>query len=137
MIKANKVMHSYMSDIEDNSILFKLLKEIEMVAEYPLDTHHYKGMVIHYLKDLRARRPITKYSIDAVPNSSTFILRHKIRTIKDHQLLKLCVEIANNKKSELEDVKGMSLYVFLDRYLKDVVKTKKRKPKPLPGYAYP
>lgn len=137
MDKAVKIMHSYISQIPEDSMLYGLLREIEMVTEYPLELHKDKGMLIHYLDDLISRRPISKVCIDLVPNSSTFHLKQKIRNIKDTQLIKLCEEIATNKGSTFEDIIGMTLYVFLDRYLKANFIPSKRKPKPLPGYAYP
>ena len=135
MKKVDKIMHSYINTIPENSILFGLLKEIEMVTEYPINFQS-NSMVIHYLDDLISRRPITKLCIDAMPNSSAFLLKQKIGKIEDPQISMLCQEIANNKGSEFDDIKSMTLYVFLDRYLKANYKPKKRKPKPLPGYAY-
>lgn len=131
-----KIMQLYINKLDADSAILRLLKEIEAATHFPLN-HLSSGMVIQYLKDLIARRPITKGSIDAIPDHSEFLLKQKIYKIEDPQLLKLCQEIAHNKGSELEQIKGMTLYVFLDQYLSDKFKPKNRKPLPLPGYVYP
>jgi len=136
MTTDTKVMQFYINKLEADSAILKLLKEIETTTHFPLD-HLSSGMVIQYLKDLRSRRPITKDSIDAIFNSSKFLLKQKINKIEDPQLIKLCQEIANNKGSRLEEVMRMTLYVFLDKYLNDKFKPNSRKSALLPGNLYP
>jgi|SRR6185369_1864415 len=135
MTSDGKIKHLFISSLDEDSMVLKLLREIEITAHYPLEPLS-NGTVIQYLKDLISRRPITKESIEAISDSSKFLLKMKIKKIEDKQLLKLCEEITRNKGSDFEDITGMTLYVFLDRYLKDKVNPKKRKPSPKAGYLY-
>jgi hypothetical protein len=135
MIADGKIIHLFISSLNEDSMILKLLKEIEITAHYPLEPLS-NGTVIQYLKDLITRRPITKESIEAISDSSKFLLKMKIRKIEDKQIIKLCEEIAMIKGSGFENISGMTLYVFLDRYLKDKVNPKKLKLSPKAGYLY-
>ena len=55
-------------NLSEDSIILKLLREIEMVIHFPIIPND-KTMVIHYLRDYRMRRPIGKISIEATPFS--------------------------------------------------------------------
>ncbi len=129
------LIHAYISELEPDSIVLRLLNEIAMVIQLPL-TPYLSGphsMVIHYLEDYRARRAISKTSIDAVPFSKELLLARKISKLHETEIYTLCHEIAMLHGSGVEKVAGHTLYVFLDQYLKK----KKKKPPVPPGYALP
>lgn len=111
-----KLLHKIISEFDEDSLVMKLLKEIDTAVVYPLESF-MSSPVIHYLKELRVRRPITKESIDAIPFSDSFLLKLKIRKLHGTELYQLCNEIALMKASRVEEVEGKFLYVFLDQYL--------------------
>ncbi len=132
-----RITEKFIRDLGPDSIILKLLKEIELVAQFPLAPFLKGSMVVHYLMDYRARRPISKDSIDALwPLLEDFLLTKKIRKLHDTEIYWLCNEIAQMKRSGVEKIAGSTLYVFLDRYLKDE-KKKKMKKLLLPGYSLP
>jgi hypothetical protein len=125
-----KLLHKIISEFAEDSLVIKLLKEIDMAVVYPLKSF-MSSPVIHYLKELRARRPITKESIDSIPFSDSFLLKMKIKKLHGTELYQLCNEIAFIKNSCVEEVEGKFLYVFLDQYLVDgKIKKAKVKLKP-------
>ena len=133
--EGGKVIHSLISDLPEDSIILKLLNEIAMVIQLPL-TPYLCGphsMVIHYLEDYRARRAISRRSIDAVPFPKELLLTRKISKLHETEIYTLCHEIAMLRGSGVEQVAGHTLYVFLDQYLKK----RKTKPPVPPGYAFP
>lgn len=131
----SKFIHAFIRDLDHTSMILKLLKEIEMVTHFPVDSYvRDRGMVIHYLRDYRSRRPITKESLDAIPLSDSLLLRQKVKKLHDTDLYWLCHEIAQLKSSGVEKNAGKSLYVFLDQFLKE---DKKRSKRELPGYLIP
>ena len=129
----SKFMHMRISELEEDSVILKLLREIEQVTQFPLQPHlsDPNGMVIHYLKDYRDRRPITKDGLDGIPFSESFLLRQKIRKLHDTEVYWLCNEIAHMKRTGVEKISGKTLYVFLDQYLNPKKKPAKHL---LPGY---
>lgn len=122
-----KYLHSYLKNFNEDDDIMKLLKEIEMVTKFSLSPYLSNSMVIHYLKDYRARGSITKDSIDAVPFSDSLVLRQKIKKLHDTQLYWFCNEIAGLKRSGVERNEGNTLYVFLNRYLKDAAPKKRKR----------
>lgn len=127
-----KLLHKIISEFAEDSVVIKLLKEIDMAVVYPLESF-MSSPAIHYLKEFRARRPITKKSVDAIPFSDSFLLKMKIRKLHGTELYQLCNEIAFMKDSCVEEVEGKFLYVFLDQYLVD---GKIKKPKVMHKPAY-
>jgi hypothetical protein len=124
----------FIKDLAHDSLILVLLKEIAHATQFPLEPHQNRSMVIHYLKDYRVRRPITKESIDAVDPFNTFHLRKQIKKLHGTEIYFLCDEIAHFRGTGVERIAGHTLYSFLDQYLKDGKKKKKR---PLPGYLVP
>ncbi len=129
-----KLLQTFIRDLSEDSLILDLLKEIEMVTKFPLESFKKTSMVVHYLREYRIRRPISKDSIDAIEFSDSLLLKHKIKKLHDTEIYWLCNEIAQMKKSGVERHAGKTLYVFLDQYLKD---DKKIKRPPLPGYLIP
>lgn len=130
-----KHIHTYIRDLSEDSVILKLLKEIEFAVQFPLSGYLKGSMVIHYLMDYRVRRAIGRESLDAIPFSESLLLRQKIKKLNDTDIYWLCNDIAQMKRTGVEKHEGMTLYVFLDRFLKDG-KTKSSKSQ-LPGYMIP
>jgi hypothetical protein len=83
------------------------------------------------------RRPISKIGIDTVPFPKDLLLTKKIKKLHDTDIYWLCHEIAQIKQSGVEPNAGKTLYVFLDQFLKDDSKKKKKTKALLPGYLIP
>jgi hypothetical protein len=130
-----KHIHTFIRDLSEDSAILKLLKEIEFAVQFPMADYLKNSMVIHYLTDYRVRRPITRESLDAIPFSDDLLLRQKIKSLHDTDIYWLCNEIAQMKLTGVEKHEGSTLYVFLDRFLKD--SKKKISKSPLPGYMIP
>lgn len=132
------IKHSerHIRDLPEDSLILKLLREIAEVTQIPLEPfrNNDKSMVIHYLVHYRAKRPITKDSLDAIPFSDEYLLKKKISKLHETEIYLLCNEIAQMKRTGVEKISGMTLYVFLDRYLNEKQKKKKRQ---LPGFLIP
>ncbi|MDH4232894.1 MAG: hypothetical protein OEW04_12810 [Nitrospirota bacterium] len=126
-----RVAETFIKDLPEDSPVLKLLKEIAEVTHFPLAPHleDKHSMVIHYLKDYRSRRPISKESLEAIPFSDTWLLKKRISKLHDTDIYWLCNDIARMKNTGVEKIAGKTLYVFLDQYLKDD-KTKKKKKAP-------
>ncbi|OGH05908.1 MAG: hypothetical protein A2W22_06920 [Candidatus Levybacteria bacterium RBG_16_35_11] len=131
-------IHTFIVHLDQDGAIFKLLREIEEVTKFPLRPYlNGKHMVIHYLKDYRARRPIGKDCIDAVPFSASLLLKQKIKKLHNTDIYWLCHEIARIKRTGVEQIAGKTLYVFLDQFLKDEKRKKKSIKSPLPAYLIP
>lgn len=130
------VAETFIRDLEEDSLILKLLKEISHLTHFSLTPHleDKHSMVIHYLKDYRARRPISKESIDAIPLPGDWLLTKKIKNLLDTDIYWLCNDIARMNRISIETVSGKTLYIFLDQYLKDN-KKKKKVLSPLRGYS--
>lgn len=72
-----KHIHTHIRDLSEDSVILKLLKEIELAVQFPMSGYLKSSIVIHYLTDYRVRRPITRESIDAIPLSDSLLLRRK------------------------------------------------------------
>ncbi len=121
----SKIIDTFIRDLDQSSIILNLLKEIELVTRFPL-VPHMNSPVIHYLTDYRERRPISTESIDAIPFSGDMLLTKKIKKLHETEIYWLCNEIAQIKHMGVEKVSGKTLYIFLDQYLQDKKKKKKK-----------
>lgn len=120
---SNKVyINKKIADLAEADSILQLLREIEMVIRLPLSGYTGSSQVIHYLKDYRSRRPIGKASIEAHPFPKELMLTKKISKLHGTDVYMLCHEIAGLHGTSIEKVAGHTLYVFLDKYLKDSVK---------------
>ncbi len=121
----SKIIHRWIGDLREDDIIWQLLKEIEAAVKLPLSPFLKKSMVIQYLMDYRVRRPIDKNGLDTVPLPRTALLRQKLSKLKETDIYWLCWEIAQLKHISIENVPDHTLYIFLDRYLKEGKKKKK------------
>ena len=123
------------SEISEDDDIYRLLQEIEIVTKFSLSPFRNNGpsQVIHYLTEYRKRRPIDKTGINTYPLPKELLLTKKISKLNGSNVYELCRELAALKGESIENCGGNTLYVFLDRYLKD---GKKKKEKYLPGDMY-
>lgn len=131
------IKHSerHIRNLPEDSMILKLLREIAEATQIPLEPfrNNDRSMVIHYLIHYRAKRPITKDGLDTIPLSDDYLLKKKISKLHETEIYWLCNEIAQMKRSGVEKISGMTLYVFLDRYLNE----KQKKKRQLPGFLIP
>jgi TATA-binding protein-associated factor Taf7 len=129
------IAETFIRDLEEDSVVLKLLKEIADLTHFSLTPHLKNSMVIHYIKDYRARRPISKESIESIPLPGDWLLTKKIKKLHETDIYDLCNNIARMNRISIENVSGKTLYIFLDQYLKDNKKKKKKILSPLRGYS--
>jgi hypothetical protein len=138
------LIHTYISELPEDSLVLKLLYEIAKVIELPLSQYNSgpHSMVIHYLTNYRRRRDITKRSIDAKLFPNDNLLTQKIKKFDNTDINDLCKELCALQGISIENILESTLYVFLDKsiaYINLDAKKKKRKRKapPPPGYSIP
>jgi len=110
-----------------------LLKEIELVTEFPL-ADFTNMMVIHYLMHIRSKRAISKESIVKFADHKSFYLTQKIGKLKETEIYGFCHELAKMRSSNYASIDGKTLYSFLDNVLDSSKKRKELKTGPIPAH---
>ncbi len=127
-------LHSSIKDINDSHII-KLIDELEKVTRVT-STVFYNEMLLHYLQQcLRPNGASTKQilirpeTIKAYDHNKDFILAKKIKSYFETELFWLFNNIAKLKGDSIEEVQNQNrtVYVFLNHYLRDTGKKKKKK----------
>lgn len=116
----------FIKELDEDSDVYKVLKEVELVKNFPLSPFKNNSMVIHYLRDCILKRgSITKDNLDLIPHNS-LLLRKTLKKLHNSDIYFLCQSIAVLGKSGVEKNAGSKLYVFLNKYLKNPPKKKKK-----------
>lgn len=118
---------TFIKELDENSDVHKLLEEVEAVKNFPLLPYRKNSMIIHYLQDCILKRgSITKDNLDLIPHNN-ILLRKPLKKLHNSDIYFLCQSIAVLGQSGVEKNAGSMLYVFLNKYLKEPTKKKRKK----------
>ena len=82
-----------------------------------LRTLNKEGWVLHFLQ--QAFYPLTpdvRVPFDKKKFTVEYFLPMKIKTLKESEIYKLCIDLARiSKKMSIEDIDGCNLYAFLNK----------------------
>lgn len=119
------IIHQQIVELSDSELM-ALIRELEHATKVRPEPNQ---MLYHYIMQCLypwgggQRVNIDKNKI--IPNG---LLSRKIGKLTDSSVYQVCEEIARIQGQNCEMVVGMSLYVFINRYIFDFDKKPKRKP---------
>lgn len=117
----------FIKELDENSDVYKLLEEVAVVKSFPLPPYKRNSMVIHYLQDsILKRGSITKDNLDLIPHNNLLLLK-TLKKLHNSDIYFLCQSIAVLGNSGVEKNASSMLYVFLNKYLKDPPKKRKKR----------